>query len=658
MVIPIDIMSKPIHIPRLDQTILDWSARKSWYFCIGLLIVHLGLSLTYGYYLPWGGDEWYTYRDQVFIGTPNNWLVLVLKKILGPVTVDNYFWYRQVGLFWTVWIYPAVALILHRTAGSENRATLLLFLLIFTFSPFVWFQEQMFRYYGLYLLYSFLVNMAIYFRNISYTHWRWLFYLLFLLSFPIHYLITWQLAFYISWKEFSLLPRRYQILTLFVGILIGSAVFLNLDKIWKLIFIYGTVAGDIRGWGMQSLLKPPLSIFQYLAGYELLPTERMWVLVLFILTGLLLIGGLLISLTKPTQQSDYLFAGIIPFLATFLLLEPITMPGATNLESKHAMFFMFWMTYYLVVAINFARSIGWRLMYSIPAVMIVVVGMYYSFTTTKPDWRRIGQLLEGCDMVFTDGPTRQTLNFYTTSLDPKPLIETIWDTIQVRLLLNKSNSVAFVLSDYKQYQLLTKEQMWNTGTSSLERFSHINTFFSTLEKANYRAMDTYTHYPLLAYQLSKQKKRSLLPWFYGYPYADLHFPLSIGQDTLLGMHVYQQGDTLLLDQSFYYLIEAQPGLGDTSLTILRSSRDSLHTDFNPLIPEENTFRSVCCRALQDYEKPVYEWYKRPLLSSSLAYPGSMLPGRGKIFRFQPRPDDRALLINIPGIRLYRFISNH
>lgn len=487
------------------KKILSYSVYKqNSFLCFSLMILHICLSLIYSKLLPWGGDEWYTYHDQSITGVPNNWLVSLLKYLLGPVNLDNYLIYRQVGLFWTVFIFPITVFVLNQIIKSYEKAFIIFFLILFTLSPFIWFQEQMFRYYGLYLLFSFIVNVSIYFLNASFFRYKWLFYTLLIVSLPIHFLITWQLFIYIFWKEFSNLSFKYRIYTFSFTLILILVLLYNLRSIWDLILFYGVIGVEFRGLGLQSFAKPIISVFQYIVGYEMMVTENITIIIFFVYLLVLLFSGILLSLTNKFKKYDFLFASIIPFLGAFFIVEPLTMPGATNLESKHVMFFFFWMVYYIHLFINVISKGRFKLLLFLPIFILLISANYFSFNAEKDEWSRVVKLIKDSDIVFVDGPSKLTLEFYASNLNPQLKVQSIWDTTTVKLSMNQFNRVALVLSDYKQYAILTKEQMWNSGTNSYIRFENLDNVFKNLNTEKFKLLNSYTNYPLLVYTFEKQ----------------------------------------------------------------------------------------------------------------------------------------------------------
>ena len=126
-----------------------------------LYLIHIFCSVTYGLKVPWGGDEWYSYHAFTVMALPFSTLVLLLKSLLGPVSLDNFIIYRQQGLLWTTLIFIFLfrfAAISKERELSKFSVYLSLFVCI---NPYILQTEQFFRYYQLYIAASVIVTFII-----------------------------------------------------------------------------------------------------------------------------------------------------------------------------------------------------------------------------------------------------------------------------------------------------------------------------------------------------------------------------------------------------------------------------------------------------------------------------------------------------------------
>ena len=186
------------------------------------LVLHLLLSIYYSIRMPWGGDEWYTYNpSSTIMAVPNTILVIFLKIILGPISVHNYLFYRQIGLLW-VMIGLLFLLWVMRSRNQFVRRVAISHYFYLVLSSYVFFQEQFFRYYGFYLLASFLSFYALWRFDKQYASKRWYLYAALFVSPFLHLFLAWQLFWYILIKEFTEASRKTKVVFLIFLILVTA----------------------------------------------------------------------------------------------------------------------------------------------------------------------------------------------------------------------------------------------------------------------------------------------------------------------------------------------------------------------------------------------------------------------------------------------------
>lgn len=116
----------------------------------------------------------------------------------------------------------------------------------------------------------------------------------------------------------------------------------------------------------------------------------------------------------------------------------------------------------------------------------------------------------------------------------------------------------------------------------------------------------------------------------------------ISSDTILGWQKKSIGDTILISKPFYYFIQKKNT--DINSFIKLWQNNTNQPKRLALAEEENDFRKIYTRSIEQHETVAYQWRKRPLLSSSFAYPGSFWPGEGFIYQFTPTYKNSILLI--------------
>ncbi len=317
---------------------------------LALVVIHLGLSWWYGLLLPWGGDEWYTYDGRTLMAVPNTLLIESARQILGGVTPENFMFYRLTGVVWTTLAISGLFLL-----GWSNRkyAFFIPVALFLVLSPFVFYQEQYFRYYAYYLCASFGVFLLIAHCDQDYRRWRFLFWGLLLISPFLYLFLGLQIGIYVAWREWTCLSRKGRIA---VGA-IGLAALLLVAISWNWLIRTGmeiafsgmsSVAGDqiLRGLSPGLLIKPFYFVFEAFWGYQVEPTESNLVMVAaFWLFVFLAIRFILLWFRDRDWALLTSVCFLLPLALIYLVLEPLTPSGATQLESKHALFGLPWLLF-------------------------------------------------------------------------------------------------------------------------------------------------------------------------------------------------------------------------------------------------------------------------------------------------------------------------
>lgn len=426
---------------------------------------------------------------------------------------------------------------------------------------------------------------------------------------------------------------------------------LGLGFFWKKImaFILPMAFGEmvatgmeLRGLSLGLVLKIPLAVFQFFFGYDLAPTEHILVPPIFIGIILFLIIGY-IKLLKQSKDT-FLFvtlAGLIPFLLMYLVLESLTLPGSTQFESKHALFFLPFLLL-LLTQFLFANKRN-QMIGSLFIALSLAIGVYYSFF--KPphaNWRKLAHITSSASISLVDGRAQQSYTFYATN--PAQRHISLWDTAQVRLSTEEFDQVALVLNDYKSFDVFTKDQIWNTGVSSAPRNQVLLQALQNIQANNFKLVNSYVSYPTMGYLFKKSESplNEKIPNPYDIAYKDLSLPLAISSDTILGWQKKSIGDTILISKPFYYFIQKKNT--DTNSFIKLWQNNANQPKRLALAEEENDFRKIYTRSIEQHETVAYQWRKRPLLSSSFAYPGSFWPGEGFIYQFTPTYKNSILLI--------------
>jgi hypothetical protein len=633
-----------------------------------LWILHVIVSFIYTRSLPWGGDEWYTYNDYTLTGCFNNILVLAAKKIIGPLTSTNYIIYRQIGLVWVSLLYIFIYYtIKSNKLTPKNSVLVFCFLVTVSFSSFFIFQEQMFRYYSLYVFYSTVVNVFILYSFGKYTELRkWMIFLI-LISIGVHITITIQLLFYVVLCEFRILGVKKTIIAF--TFLISGLIFylLNFDSIMPIInkvFTFGNYSvgnSELMGFKLSMLAKPIISVFHYFFGYDLVPTENYIVSVLFLIL-LIFLGFSIFSYMKihGAEKLIKIFCvSLFPMLFMFVVIQSLSTPGMTNFESKHTLFSFFWIFFFIFHFITVIKSKFSKYLSIFTFALTIVSGLLASVIYPKEDWFQVGSAMRDYSgverAIISDGYSMQNVKLFSNNV--KCQIVSNDDSLEIVNILRRCKVVQYVTSDYKSYEILEKEQMWNTGTDSRNRHYMLYRTINMLSQQGFVLNKGYSNYPLMSYVFTKKnskidRENNLLSYV-GFEYADLDLPIVLrgAKSQIIGWRKYETGDTFEVKESFYYLCAAKFGR-DTLGFDIRNGRFLLF----PNMDNSDEYQKSFNRILNIGDSVIVCETKRPLLSSSITYNGSFLPSTLCLYKNLSLANSK-ITITQPNVRIFVGILN-
>ena len=622
-------------IPRLRV-----ASRIAVYF--GLCLIAVICNLAFSFRLPWGGDEWYTYHDSPLMAAPNAFLIFLAKRVLGEVSVHNFLLYRQIGLFWFI---LTIGYLLYKDYRARFQPLFLFQSVFLILSSFVIFQVQFFRYYSFYLFCSVLVFYLLWHvEKTGYAKCRLLMIGSLIISPFLFVILTWQLLVFIIWNEVRLMRARGRLLSLMSLIGACAILFVFSNRLFVAVFqiifdkpILG--AQGTRGLSLGGLSKPIYATFQFVFGYDLEPTENIAVAALFILVA----AGFVYGLWRLRRENRKLFTvtvvgGIIPFVLLYWLVEPLTPPGATQLESKQALFFLPF--FVAVLAPSYRNTIRAKSLI-IPGALLVgaALGLHASLTHSRVDWSRIVELARNVQEqggpVLVDGRARESLLFYgADKLNRNQIYDVSGPHIED--IVKSASVVASITGDWKSYQLLSVEQNWNSGKSSEERVTGVEKLLAWL-RDDKECVQSYVQYPFFAFVYSKAggNRSEPKPGYFGVPYQDVYFPIAQDNVTSFGCQDVKAGQPFDIsveragELSIYYFIETRGGAkeGDR-IGSIRVGGDEIALRLGSLPTDK--YQSIYSRSLAESEV-WHEWKKRPVFTQSLRYPGSFFASTGKIF---------------------------
>ena len=638
------------------------ASRVGIYFALGVACLMLNAAFTLK--LPWGGDEWYTYHESPLMAAPNGALVFLFKKLFGEVSVHNYILYRQVGL---VWFSLTIAFLIYNDFKHRSQPLFLFQSVFLILSSFVIFQVQYFRYYSFYLFCSILFfYLVLHVERTGYARSRIPLILCLLISPFLYVGLTWQMGIFVVANELRLMEKRRRLIAIpfLIAAGLGGIIFSSRLLGAAIHFVYSKTSVSAigrRGLTFGGLLKPIYATFQFAFGYDVEPTENMIVAVLF----LLIASGFLYRLWCLRRTNACLFnvtimGGIIPFILLFWLLEPLTPPGSTELESKHALFFL----PFFVAVLAPSKDDGKRIRSLFPACALLVaavIGLHASLTHVRANWPQVVAIAREVQRqggpILIDGRTSESFFFYADGKIDRGGVYLITDPRLEQVVIN-APVVAAITNDWKSYQVLNRAQNWNGTGGTEDRVAAVEKLLNVL-RSDKECVQSYVDYPLFAFVYAKGTRSPAQPkpGFFTIQYQDINLPITKDEITTFGWQDVNTGQpfSIPMDRagqvSIFYFIETNSGAREGErIGSIRSGAEEIPLQLGK-VPADR-FQSIYSRSLESSEV-WYEWKKRPVLTQSLKYPGSLFSSAGKIFKTDFMiPAGGTLVIEKAGIVLH------
>ena len=590
------------------------------------------MSVYLGILKGWGGDEWFSYRDFTIMGAPFAILTKIQIYFLGPLSKHNFILFKMQGLVWLAILFLFLLKMYSNSKNSDTKYFILFTILFITLNPLLIEQTQFFRYYNLYILSAFTVYFLIRQKGDDFGKNRKLFYGVLAISPFFHLFLFWSLFTFLFFKEVSIIIKKRRwiivgLLSIFI-IVIALNIELLLVNGWNtLMFKYDYVSiNNIqhRGVSLGTFIKPIHAIFVLLFGVEVLPLEDMFLSMMFIVLGVSLIF-ILLKLYKENYKLtlNFLFCGIIPFMSLYLILDPLTLPGMTQAEPKHALFIMPWLIFFLykLNSYRFGKIINVLLFSSF------LYADYLMISKDYPNWAKVEHTINSNENpVITDTPGDLNLNIINDNI--------IWfqDTLKVNNALQNNDTICIVMQGWGNYQTLSMEQKWNSTKGTSVAFGILEQLFKNIENSEFHLTDAYSRFPLhcMVFVKNNAISHQSSPWLFDIKYRDLKIPLLIDNQRIIGFEKIENGKEVLIDSSFYYFIQAVDPNEDgfvIEITNVNDSKKQYRLD-----EENDVYRSNYCRSI-NHGIVVNAFKKRPLVSNSLRHPGSMFNSQLRLYKY-------------------------
>ena len=630
------------------MTIIKLISKNQKLFFISCFLFHCIETIYLGLLRNWGGDEWFSYYDFTIMGLPFSILCEIQKLIIGPITKNNFIFYKIQSLVWIGLLYSLLYYYFSIFTKTRERIYIIFLSLFLIISPYIVGQSHVFRYYNLYLLFSFLIYFIIATNKTSYVKQRKQFSLLLLFSPLIHFFLFIQLSLYMLINELISI-RRNKVYLVFI-ILIGFLTLYNFNNIvvfiWNLYFSDYAIetAFNHRGISLGTIIKPFNTIFVFLFGKEITPFEYLEFDLVFILVGVALLFIFTNLLLKKDEIiKKLLSAAVLPLLFVFLILEPLSFPGMTQAEPQHVLFFLPWLIYLLLRLLDYHW--GKILLYVITGS--ILHSNYLQFSKQYPDWKNVELMINENNTVITDVP--KNIDFHVSA------DSVIWFMEKERVLdaVNQKDTLLIVMENWANYQMLSLEQKWNSGKGTKDEVQMLNVLYHTLQNNKFILTEGYSKFPLHAMLFIRQE--SILnkkPVLLDIKYQDITLPLFIDDKKVIGFEKLFHNESFHYEKIFYYFIQIDSKSEDEYITKI-IYEDGLE-DILHLNDEKDTFRKYHCRSFIN-DKPVYKYKKNPLVSNSMRYPGSIFKSKGSIFLHESTKKIKNISFPNNNIYLYRAI---
>jgi len=579
--------------------------------------------------VPWGGDEWFSYNNFTMMAYPFSLLTTLIKGMAGEVNNHNYILYRQQGLFWSLLVYFFLYKV-HTRSQNIYLSDLALFLTIFiSLNPYFLETSQFFRYYQLYIFSSVVIAFGILKYDEDYSQKRIWFLLLLFSSLFIHLFILIQLAIYIALKELFRLSNKAIIKIMIISIVGLIVIIPNLADIleWSYHSLFPMYAFDYpeiyRGYSLSTLLKPFIIIYTFMFSREIHPFSHLFLDLCYIISGLGIVYGLILIIkSNGILKAPLFFSALSPLTVSILVIEPISLPMMTQLAPQHVIFLFPWLGI-IMYQLWIKSAIGKII------TLIFFSGLIYANIMQQQlefvNWNQIQKVVGKEEVpVISDAPT--ACEFFLKN-------EVTWFqyTEKVEKIINTSDTVSLTMTNWKNYQIIDSLQFWHNPKGSKEEYQSIKGIIKLLKKNNYSLINGYSFFPIHSYTFSRNNEVEWAePWFYDLKYGDLKLPLFIDDNKIIGFQKIEYGEETQFDSSCYYFIKTIDPMIEIPVIQITSIDGSIFK-YN-LDDETDLYRSSFCRSINE-DEIVYTYNKRPLVSNSMRYPGSIFNSEGRIYKF-------------------------
>jgi hypothetical protein len=399
-------------------------------------------------------------------------------------------------------------------------------------------------------------------------------------------------------------------------------------------------ADIVHGVTKSVIIKPFYAVYQMIFGYDIAPTSSILIILMFLFVSVLIAHQLyMILLEDKDLFLQYTAICIIPFLMIYLFFQVISLPGFTQLETKHGM-----LMYPLLIAliVKSRRYVSPMISYLLVGAMIIcqATGILFAYNKKYADWdyivERIDIFINSDDKakILMDGRSSGNFSFYDQQNVNDELIQYTWEPIDsLSTSINKNEKIVLLLNDYKSYTPLTIEQNWNAASGSLNRVKGLDSLLVLLNR-DYQLVDSYINYPTFLYLLEKKEQKSdeKSVGVWEHHLKDLILPVDISsREKIFSSLLVQPGDSVMIkpDSALALNLENSNNISiGASIGTITANGKEIN-----LIKGENIW-DIFAEFYDenvDENKIVHSWYHTPLVSGSISYKGSYFKHQARIY---------------------------
>ena len=619
-------------------------------YIISTLLIFITSAFILSKNTSFSGDEFYT-LDIERIHKPLTYKIVVsgLINFLKPTSSDNVFALRLSSI-----IFSIISIMLWFIYYIKNTKQALIFSFLIITNGFLLKESIFFRYYSFYFLTSSITFFVLlYVQKLKSVNHKLLIsflgltispYILFILN-GMQYLCYFVYVF--IFEKIKDIRLRIVLIGMIGCIIFSTIVFPK--TIWRVFnwlnimehAIIDLSSTQVRGFTLSTFVKPFYAIYQMIFGYEIVPTESIIVVSLFILISIVFLHILFkIYKRKDSMIFFYISIFIIPFLLIFYFFETITLPGFLQMDTRHGMLLYPFILSLILLSVDYLSDILKKI-FIFSIIFSQIIGVVNAHTIHKSNWSIIANKIDyyvkekKCNNILIDGRSTEQFKFYNTNQSTNKLIKHTWEkSDSIESWYRGSQNITLLLNDYKSYTNLSLKQNWNAGTDS---YSRVETLDLLLEELNreYYLVDSYINYPTFLYFFEKKNGIDLNIISCGvwkHHLKDLVLPIPNNKESQIVSSVIikpKESINILSDSLVILNLENsnQIDLGEI-VGLVKTDIDTIE-----LIKGINILDifSEFYGETPEIDNIYYEWYHKPLVSGSISYPGSYFKHKARLY---------------------------